>query len=447
MTANTNKVKSTQYAHPDGTIYFSHIPKTAGTSFTVILDRFFATEDIFSPQLWHEVGEVEKVREKKYQLIRGHFGAAGHVLSQNKLKVMTLLRHPVAMAYSTYQHIKRDANTNVHQYVKDKQLSFEAFLTDDRTQNLAKNRLIKSLSFGLGLEQKTTQFEVNAGNYRASRTEWNGHRKSLSSQELLQKMKAYLDDCLWFGLQEEFELSLNLLCDKMSWPPIGHTSKLNINHNTQSISETALQQLKELNPLDFEFYDYAKIKFDQQVDAFVTKLGAAEPTPENMDRLIDENYQLHQQKILSHQLAKGIEYEFSQVLLGCNWHRREWNPKHDLYFRWTGPAKETAIDFWLQPTTYQIKIYFINIIDLKLFETLSIRINDVVIDWSVSELKSIGIIEFSCHEGLVKENGLLRISMTTEELISHDRVFNSKDKRKVGLAINKIEINPEQDLI
>ena len=57
--------------------YFAHIPKTAGTSFIVLLDRFFAVEKIFPHQLWREVSSIDTDENQAYQLFRGHFGGGG----------------------------------------------------------------------------------------------------------------------------------------------------------------------------------------------------------------------------------------------------------------------------------------------------------------------------------------------------------------------------------
>ena len=72
-------------SHTDNTVYFSHIPKTGGSSFTAILDRFFDVNEIFQPQLWWEVGDLKAVRNKAYQCIRGHFGIGAQALSHQPL--------------------------------------------------------------------------------------------------------------------------------------------------------------------------------------------------------------------------------------------------------------------------------------------------------------------------------------------------------------------------
>ena len=57
--------------------YFTHVPKTAGTSFIVLLDRLFNQPDIFPQQLWREVGSIDAEANDAFELFRGHFGGGG----------------------------------------------------------------------------------------------------------------------------------------------------------------------------------------------------------------------------------------------------------------------------------------------------------------------------------------------------------------------------------
>ncbi len=84
--------------------YFVHIPKTAGTSFIVLLDRFYAAEKIYPHQLWREAKDIDLAQNEQYDLYRGHFGGGGvSVLTHRAVEFFTILRDPVALAHSTFQ--------------------------------------------------------------------------------------------------------------------------------------------------------------------------------------------------------------------------------------------------------------------------------------------------------------------------------------------------------
>ncbi len=424
--------------------YFSHVPKTAGTSFTVILDRFFHDDEIFKPQLWWEVGDVELVRKQDLTCFRGHFGMGATVLSQWPVNILTILRDPVYLSYSTYQYVKRESNAAVHKYVNDNDLSFEDFLRDPATMNLASNRLLKSLAIAYKLKEYVPGMAVNPENYKAFRKTWNWTRKTLPETKLLESVKNYLADSFWVGVLEDFEASLLMLCHKMAWPPIGPTAKLNSHNKPKDISEEAIELVAQLNPLDSELYAFAVASFQQQLQAFCAQLELDTFDAKAVNQLVDAHYQRQYLKAHNLQPTDGIDYNFSMVLLGQNWHRREQCIETDQHFRWTGPEKDSVIDFWLLPQRYLVRITYINVIDDQLFDHLGIMVNDHAVDWSVNKQGNGGMIEFITEKGMTKEQGLFRLTLKTLELPSHDSVFNSKDNRKVGIAIKQIEVVPNK---
>ena len=63
-------------------IYFLHIPKTAGTTFTAVLDNAFSDLKKLEAQTWNRVPSLDDFEERlksgkllhSYEYIRGHFG-------------------------------------------------------------------------------------------------------------------------------------------------------------------------------------------------------------------------------------------------------------------------------------------------------------------------------------------------------------------------------------
>ena len=422
--------------------YFNHIPKTAGTSFIVILDRFFHQQDIFKPQLWWEVGTVAAVKAKPYACFRGHFGMGGQVLSQQPMRKMTILRDPVALSHSTYQYIKREQQTALHQYVVDQDMSFEDFLTDPKTRNLAANRLLKSLSFALDLDASSCPDDLSIDdiNYRKFRKFWNQSRKTMPDADHLKLVQTYLSDFFWIGLQEHLDQALLLLCHQMAWPPIGPTTRLNSFAKQQHISDRAIELVQQLNSVDSQLYDWARTRFELQWQQFCDDAGLDPKDTASIERYVDRHYQQQHVQQLTQELSAGIRYEFDQPLLGQNWHRRESVSQTERSFRWTGPEKTSQIDLWLQPHAYQVKIRYINVSAKDLFKDLNIAVNDHAVDWSHQSTGSGGVIQFNTEKGMTKDHGLFRLTMVTAELKTHAEVFASTDNRKVGLAIEQIEV-------
>jgi len=427
----------------ESVLYFSHIPKTGGTSFTAILDRFFDVKDIFQPQLWWEVGDVEAVKKRTYKCIRGHFGIGAQILSNHQLKTLTVLRDPVRMAYSTYQYVKRESNTAVHNYVIENQLTFEDFLQDNRTRNLAKNRLVKSLSFGLGFVAIQKDLVMTPETYKLYRKQLNQEIKEMTSAQKLEFVKNYIDSCFWVGILEDFERSLMLLSYQMSWPVIGSTEKLNSHPNKPEISEQAVALVKQINSLDYELYEYAKASFQGKFKTLLEENNINE-NDKKFRELVDKKYQKNQFEHNQTSMPEHIIYDFSKPLFGQNWHNREWIEAESVYFRWTGPEVATSIDFWLKPQDYAVSLSFANLSDYELLNNLEIRVNDSVVDWNVKNDGRMGVIYFLCKASYCQQNGLLRIQMITGNLPTHDSVFNSHDGRKVGFAMKSITIQKQE---
>ena len=422
--------------------YFNHIPKTAGTSFIVIFDRFFDVSDIFKPQLWWEIGELESVRAKPYLCFRGHFGKGGQVLSQWPMQQLTILRDPVALSHSTYQYVKREKQARLHSYVVDNGLSFEDFLTDSKTCNLASNRLLMSLSFGLDLDQEScpTDLVVNDQNYRKFRKRWNQSRKTLADNEHLAMVKDDLSEFFWVGLQEQLDQALLLLCYQMAWSPVGPTTRLNQHAQQHQISARATDLVNQLNPIDSQLYAWAKQRFEARWQQFCEAANLDPNDLSGIESYVDQYYQRQHLKQHETELNHGVKYRFNQPLLGQNWHRRESIDQSQETFRWTGPTRTTQIDFWLKPQAYVVAISYLNVAGAELLDDLEIAVNGHPVDWTHQPKGAGGVIQFNTEIGMTREHGLFRLTMVTEELRTHAAVFASTDNRKVGLAIQQIEV-------
>ena len=102
-------------------LYFLHIPKTAGTSFTNYLDRQFPSESIFAYQLWSDYlegpyFERDEASQDYYRLYRGHFGLGFGADTGKSPTVVTFLRDPTHQLRSLFNHmmIDRANGTEIH---------------------------------------------------------------------------------------------------------------------------------------------------------------------------------------------------------------------------------------------------------------------------------------------------------------------------------------------
>ncbi|KAA3646890.1 MAG: hypothetical protein DWP95_03375 [Proteobacteria bacterium] len=420
--------------------YFAHIPKTAGTSFIVLLDRYFPDSVIMPEQLWRQVGRISDVKAQDYQLIRGHFGGGGAImLTDRPVKHFTMLRDPVELSYSTYEFIKREQNTVVHELVVGEQLSFEDFLNHPDTQNLVQNRMVRYLSFDFNDDPSAQEVFLSPQTVQSIQGLLKPSGQTLNNEERFNRAKNWLDKALWFGVLDRFDEAMQLLCYRMKWPPIGASQKLNKHHKRPVISELARQRVLQNNREDSRLYDYAQHQFAHQYRAMLTALGCNElSSSSDINAALDQHYQNAYAE--QHKSLQAVEFDCGQILLGQNWHRREWLDQEQAYFRWSGPATVSSLDFWLEPYDYSIEITIINALSDSFLDDLTVQVNGHTVAWSSDDVGVVRTLRLICPKNSLRDNGLLRLSFECADVLPHAEAFASDDLRKVGFALKNIVI-------
>lgn len=420
--------------------YFAHIPKTAGTSLIVLLDRFFPAEAIMPDQLWRQVNDLSAVKARDYQFIRGHFGGGGAAMLSNRtIKYFTMLRDPVELSYSTYEFIKREKNTVVHDLVIDEQLSFEDFLVHPDTQNLVSNRMVRYLSFDFKKDPSAQEVFLSPQSIKDLQPLLAGNNQPLSEEQRFQRAKKWLDEALWFGVLDRFNDAIRLLCYRMQWPAIGENQKLNRHKKRPVVSDLARQRVLQNNQEDSRLYNYAQQQFETEYRAMLHALSLNElSSSDEIDAALDVRYQHHfSQKV---NLNDKIEFNCDQVLRGQNWHRREWIETEQSYFRWSGPGEISSLDFWLEHNDYQIEINIINALSEKFLDNLLIQINGNALHWTSDDIGVVRTLRMKASKNVIKDNGLVRLSFICPDVMSHAQAFDSDDQRLVGFALKNIVI-------
>ncbi len=417
--------------------YFVHVPKTAGTSFIVILDRFFAAKEIYPHQLWREIKNINKQENNDFLLFRGHLGGGGlDVLTDRSVEYLTILRNPVELAQSTYEYVLREKNTKVHDLVNEQNMSFDEFLIHATTQPLIKNRMVRNISFDFKHDPAAQEVFLSAETIEYLQGIIQTTGTQISEEKRLQRAIRFIKNSRWFGLLERFDESMQLLCFEMGWPPIGSTQKLNTFTQKKDLSASIQKRLQLINEQDIILYDEAGQIFEHRLQTMKSTLEQLRRHDnESVDDLLDLRYQNQNQR----PLLSFVEYNFSQVLLGNQWHRRELMQPEAEYFRWTGPQTKASIDFWLNSQNYTVTVRIINAISTEVLDGLKIKVNGQELDWKTEDTDVVRIIEMKCSKAMIADNGLARLSFDTGTVKSHQAAFNSDDQRLVGIAVHWIQ--------
>lgn len=250
----------------DNVLVFLHIPKTAGTSFKYVLQQHFTSDEVtFVPR--EVIDNVNKPKEylAPYKLIAGHnqYNIRKHL--RKKPIFITMLRHPVERTISAYYHARRDQNHAFNQLALDNDL--ESFLKINLVRNSVANLMSR---------------------YIFNDAPW----YELSNH--IPTIKQRLESMHFVGVTDFFEESLILLHYMFGWEYEQSAPKLNVAQDRlpqHDIPLRVIQDIRSINKVDLEIYDFAKHRFIEKYRKFainaLTKHSTLNPTIEST-QYIDE---------------------------------------------------------------------------------------------------------------------------------------------------------------
>ena len=118
-------------------LYFLHIPKTAGTSVTKWLADHIDQEKVCPAKNWDQLVMLDQRALSTYRIFAGHFGMDFEPFLGRRIAAVTLLRNPLRRTISHYKHVCRDPNHPLHQHVAHQ--SFETFVMDRQNWAMIEN--------------------------------------------------------------------------------------------------------------------------------------------------------------------------------------------------------------------------------------------------------------------------------------------------------------------
>lgn len=234
----------------DTTIFF-HIPKTAGTTMDLILQRNYPAEAIFSTDFVNLGGvdkyqKLPKEKRAEVRLLKGHMNFGLHRFAPGSAIYFTLLRDPIDRSLSHYYHIRREQRHPAHPYVVENNMSIRESLdagVDPLLFN-AQTRLLSGVANSVPIGKCTEEHLF------------------VAQQNLRQHFAVV-------GLTEAFDTTLLLLQRAFGWRNLFYESR-NVaaerKRKTDLAPET-LAALQKANNLDIRLYDYANSLFAEQVKA------------------------------------------------------------------------------------------------------------------------------------------------------------------------------------
>ena len=449
-------------------LYYLHIPKTAGTTFTSILDSFYDQNSIFPVRIWGELLQILPVSFLKYKLLRGHFGYGIRRILPERTLIITTLRKPVERTISFFDHMKLEPIRNnwvSEHFLKINETLDEIMENDEKNRVFANNQTRHIMSdFQV---QNNTNLMSKLFKKKYFFEEDKNFTTNTSNKLLLEKAKDRILQFAYIGIQEKFEESLFLLYYTFGWRPIKDIWRLMIAPKKTKLStlkHSTIKKLEEYLKLDTELYEFAIKLFDKRFAQMVNDLTEKYyekkydqlSFKEMMYEMLEKHYQ-QRIKNCSGSLSQSIDFNFSQRMFGTGWYYREIHPDNNIAYRWSGPGKISTVDLPIECNT-NMKIQFRVIAQAlpEILNSIKVKIEGDVIDLIISnqnmdENQVFDGVNPTTFEGIALRQQIctskkfVRISFFIDQTVNLHQFNPLYDERLRGIAMDKIVIHPHQN--
>ena len=226
------------------TAVFLHIPKTAGTTLHLIIERQYRPRKIVtihtSVENAEQVSRLQNLpatQKHKIKVIKGHTFFGWHQLLPQSCVYFTLLRDPIERFVSNYYFMLKKKGHPLGQKLLEQKITLDDFVNWTGEDNYQTRFLAKNIG----------EADLNIN-------------ESECTRETLERAKRNLrENFAVVGTVKEFDKTLLLLKKTFGWKNVFYKVK---NRNKQRLANSSIPQetlslIKEKNKLDLELYQYA----------------------------------------------------------------------------------------------------------------------------------------------------------------------------------------------
>jgi hypothetical protein len=232
-------------------IFFIHLPKTAGTSFRMMLFKKVLQSEVYPnikditdhggnyPNLAQARNFLQNSFRQETKLLIGHYPYAFKELIPKNFKVITFLREPIDRTISNLQHFKRSRQEDQHLSLSAIFDKYQDHLSNFQTRYICDNSMANGMYFY--------------------------HQKDLNEQALIQS-KINLENCDLVGITERFKDSI-YLAEQLLGCKLGKPLKKNVNKagSLYDIEPNLVNKLKPHLELDILLYEHAMKLFETKL--------------------------------------------------------------------------------------------------------------------------------------------------------------------------------------
>jgi hypothetical protein len=392
-------------------IFFLHIPKTAGTSVTALIEDNLSLTDSFKLR---EIRDSYYGNTLDYDFLKSARAVCGHIplcisrLMDQPVRTLVFLRSPADLSFSMFNHLKRIGDIK-------QETSLSEFL-DSPYAELILNMQTKWLSghqipnIPISIDRPPFNFEPNFG----------ANLDQLFipvDQDSLAQAKSNLERISFIGIFEKMQESMSALKSyfEFSRNPVDFTR--NIGAHDKKIDEDILNQLTERNGLDNQLYAFGRELFEERASSTISKASLPEPTRKSW-----------------------VELDMNHAIRHDGLHQRElWPHWHGV--RWTSDSSSIELPCTLDPSVeYSFELVALTSISNPDIQTTQLTLDGIELDYVLHS--GTGVFQFRgvISPASAMDRPLLKIVAPYAQRPSDQS--NSTDSRLLGLAIKSFRIKP-----
>jgi hypothetical protein len=236
-------------------LYLLHIPKTAGTSLRAAM-RDHYREALCPAAMWDDFYREPALRTGYYRAYCGHFGIGLATYLGRKLRVVTVLRDPLARTISHFHEVRRTTTHPLHHHVIRQTLL--DFVHDPLTVPMVANLQARYLAQATTpIEQLAALFKPNWNDTYSLSVAWEHASAAIRADQLYQMAMANLLTLDAVFTTDQLDTQAAALQHALGLPPTPIARRNVTDSPTPPIDPRAKAQIKALTMVDQTLYDFA----------------------------------------------------------------------------------------------------------------------------------------------------------------------------------------------
>ncbi|WP_321891849.1 hypothetical protein [Paraburkholderia tropica] len=313
-------------------IFFLHIPKTAGTSVTALIEDNLSLADTLALREIRDAyygDTLDYGALKSAQAVCGHIPLSISALMAETVKTVVFLRSPAELSFSMFNHLKRISDikreTTLCDFLKS---PYAELILNMQTKWLSGHRIP---NVPIPIDRPALNFESSCGVPL-------DELLLPADEHVLSQAKLNLARISFIGIVERMQDSMSALKDYFQFSRNPINSPKNVGTHDKKIDSDILAELQERNALDNQLYEWGAVLYDERAKSKNTfnsspKVSGKTWVELDMNHAIDHEG-LHQRELWPHwhgvrwtsavssielpfQLEASVEYSFELASLAC----------------------------------------------------------------------------------------------------------------------------------